>query len=83
MAVGAVTKKVSVLILTDVYIIRGYINSPANMRLSDSINKFLRETQFLAVTDAEITVVSTGALLEKRDFVLVNKDLVRGLSPNE
>jgi hypothetical protein len=83
MAVGAVTKKIAVLILTDVYIIRGYINAPTNMRLSDAINKFLKETQFLAVTDAEITVIFNGTVLEKRDFLLVNKDLVRGLSPTE
>jgi hypothetical protein len=82
-AVGAITRKVFLLILTDSFVIRGYINAPLNMRLSDAINKFLKDTQFLAVTDAEITVIANGTLLEKREFLLVNKNLVTGISPNE
>ncbi len=83
MSIGAMTKKVTVLILTDSFVIRGNISTPSNMRLSDAINKFLKDTQFLAVTEAEITLIDGGTPLEKRDFILVNKELITGISPSE
>jgi len=83
LAVGAPIKKTKVLILTDSFVITGIISVPANMRFSDAINKFLREQQFLAVTDAEISLIYSGVKMERRGFILINKDMLLGISPSE
>jgi hypothetical protein len=83
MVLGTATKKVNVLILTDSYIIKGFVTVPANMRFSDTLNKFLKEQQFLAVTDVEIAFVNGNKNMEKKEFILINKDNVVGIMPNE
>ncbi len=82
MAIGENTKKIKVLILTDAFIIRGDATVPKNMRFSDALNKFLKNQQFMAITNAEITLVYGGTTLEKRDFIMVNREQVIAISPN-
>ncbi len=81
MALGENSKKVSVLILTDAFIIRGNVTVPVSMRFSDALNKFLKNQQFIAVTEVNITLVYGGTPLKERDFTLVNKDRIIGISP--
>ncbi len=82
MAIGENTKKIKVLILTDAFIIRGDATVPRNMRFSDALNKFLKNQQFMAITNAEITLVYGGTMLGKRDFIMVNREQVIAISPN-
>jgi len=83
MALGLNTMKLRVLILTEAFIVDGIINIPANMRFSDALNKFMRDRTFLAVTDAEIRPIKGDTEPMKKDFILVNRDLVIGISPSE
>jgi len=83
MVIGTATKKMSVLILTDSFLIRGFITVPTSMRFSDTLNKFLKEQQFLAITDAEIAFVVGEKKTEKKEFILINKDKIVGITPNE
>jgi hypothetical protein len=83
MVIGTATKKMSVLILTDSFLIRGFITVPTSMRFSDTLNKFLKEQQFLAITDAEIAFVIGEKKVERKEFILVNKDKIVGITPNE
>jgi hypothetical protein len=83
MVLGTATKKLNVLILTDSFLIRGDLTVPTNMRFSDALNKFLKEQQFLAITNAEISFVTGDKNIEKKEFLLINKDRVVGIAPNE
>ena len=83
MVLGTATKKVNVLILTDSFLIKGFITIPTSMRFSDTLNKFLKEQQFLAITDAEIAYVIGEKNIERKEFILVNKDKIVGITPNE
>ncbi len=83
MTIGENSKKVSVLILTNAFIIRGTVSVPISMRFSDALNKFLKNQQFIAVTNADITLVYGGTSLEERDFMLINKDQIIGISTND
>jgi len=82
MAINPQTKRVKVmLIIEDTFSIEGFVYVPPNMRISDAMNKFLRETQFLPVVEAEIKLLTTNTILEKRDFILVAKDKILVLAP--
>ena len=81
MRMGPNTVKIRVLILTTSFIITGTINIPSDMRLSDSLNKFMKDQTFLAVTDAKIKSIRANATPVERDFILVNKNLLIGISP--
>ncbi len=81
MAINPNFKKIEVEILTDRFIIRGFIFVPANIRLSDALNKFLKEAVFIAVTEAEIKIVNSESILIKKDFILVNKEKVISIIP--
>ncbi len=81
MGIGPNTVKIRVLILTASFIISGAINIPADMRLSDSLNKFMKDQTFLAVTDAKVKLIGVNATYTERDFILINKNLVIGISP--
>jgi hypothetical protein len=83
MAIGENTKKINTLILTDSFIIRGEVTVPNTMRFSDAINKFLKNQVFIAVTNAEITLIYGGTKMEERDFILINKDQIVAISPND
>ena len=83
MALGENNKKVAVLILTDAFIIKGNVTVPMSMRFSDALNKFLKNQQFIAVTEAEITLIYGGTTLGKRDFILINREQIAGISPND
>lgn len=83
MAMNPNTKKTEVLILTNEFVISGYIYVPMNMRFSDAVNKFLKETSFLPVVNAEIKSISSNATLEKRNFILLSKDKIIVISPAE
>jgi len=48
-----------------------------------SLNKFLKEQQFLAITDAEISFVTGDKNIGKKEFLLINKDRVVGITPSE
>jgi hypothetical protein len=81
MAINPNTKKTEVVIVTSDFIIKGFIYVPANMRFSDALNKFLKDVQFLPVVDAELRSINSKELIEKRDFVLVKKELITIISP--
>jgi hypothetical protein len=83
MVMGENSKRIHVLMLTDAFIIRGNVTVPTSMRFSDALNKFLKNQQFIAVTDAEITLVYGGTTLEKRDFILINREQIIGISPQD
>jgi hypothetical protein len=83
MVVATSTKKVGVMIFSDPFIIKGFITVPTNMRFSDTLNKFLKEQQFLAITDAEISYASNEKIIEKKGFILINKDKIIGIAPSE
>ncbi len=83
MAITENNRRVSTLILTDSFIIRGEVTVPSSMRFSDAINKFMKNQGFIAVTNAEITLIYGGAKLEERDFILINKEQIVALSPND
>lgn len=81
MGIGPDTVKIRVLILTTSFVITGTINIPADMRLSDSLNKFMKDQTFLAVTNAKVKAIGSNATSVKMDFILVNKNLLIGISP--
>lgn len=81
MAINPNLKKIEVELLTERFIIRGFIFVPANIRLSDALNKFLKETVFIAVTEAEIKIVNSESIFKKKDFVLVNKEKIVSIIP--
>jgi len=47
------------------------------------INKFLKDTQFLPIVDAQIKSISSGASIEKRNFILLSKEKIIVISPAE
>ncbi|MGB9793870.1 hypothetical protein [Caldisericum exile] len=81
MAINPNTKKTEVTILTEAFVIKGFVYVPANMRFSDALNKFLKETQFLPVVDAEIRSINSKEVIEKRDFILIKKEMIVVISP--
>lgn len=83
MAISSMTKKLRVVILSSSFIIHGNVTVPSNMRFSDALNRFLKDIQFLAITEVDILDLSTQNTLEKRPFMLVNKDSIIGISPIE
>jgi hypothetical protein len=64
------------------FIIKGKISVPEDMRFSDALNKFLKETKFIPVIELEILDINKN-LIGKSDFSLVNKDLVVAIYPLE
>ncbi|MFU2157741.1 MULTISPECIES: hypothetical protein [Caldisericum] len=81
MAINPNTKKTEVTILTEAFVIKGFVYVPANMRFSDALNKFLKDTQFLPVVDAEIRSINSKEVIEKRDFILIKKEMIVVISP--
>ncbi len=81
MALGAMNKRTRVVILTGAFIIKGDVTVPTNMRFSDALNRFLKDLQFLAIVDVETLDSRTGSVLEKRDFMLVNKEQIIAIAP--
>ncbi|MGB9855785.1 MAG: hypothetical protein ACPLKS_04520 [Caldisericum exile] len=81
MAINPNTKKTEVTILTEAFVIKGFVYVPANMRFSDALNKFLKDTQFLPVVDAEIRPINSKEVIEKRDFILIKKEMIVVISP--
>ncbi|MGQ9845334.1 MAG: DUF6812 domain-containing protein [Caldisericia bacterium] len=80
---GPKIRKVEVNILTSgSYIIIGKISVPEEMRFSDALNKFLKDTKFLPVLDIEIRNVNNEKIGES-DFSLINKDLIIAIYPVE
>ena len=83
MAIGENTRKVEAIILTNEFIIEGKITIPANMRVSDALNKFLKNQTFIPVTDMTITVVKTGEKMEGHEFILINREQIVGIIPHD
>lgn len=80
---GPKIRRVEVNILTSgSYIIIGKISVPEDMRFSDALNKFLKDTKFLPVVDIEIRNVNNEKIGES-DFSLINKDLIIAIYPVE
>lgn len=79
---GPKIRRVEVIILTSFYIIKGKISVPEEMRFSDALNKFLKETKFLPVIDIEIQNQNNEKIGES-DFSLINKDLIIAIYPVE
>jgi len=83
MVIGENTRKVEAIILTNEFIIQGKITIPANMRVSDALNKFLKNQTFIPVTDTTITVVKNGEEIEGHQFILINKEQIVGIIPRD
>lgn len=78
---GPKIRRVEVNILTSSsYIIIGKISVPEEMRFSDALNKFLKDTKFLPVVDIEIRNINNEKIGES-DFSLINKDLIIAIYP--
>lgn len=83
MPIGPRVRRVSVMILTSSnFVIKGKISVPEDMRFSDALNKFLKETKFIPVIELEIFDLNKN-LIGKGDFSLVNKELVIAIYPLE
>lgn len=81
--IGPRVRRVGVMILTSSnYMIKGKISVPEDMRFSDALNKFLKETKFIPVIELEI-LDSNQKVIGKGDFSLVNKDLIVAIYPLE
>ncbi len=83
MAIGSMTKKVRVIVLTVSFIMKGNVTIPASMRFSDTVNKFLKDLQFLALTEVEIQDLVTKCTLESKPFMLINKENIIAIAPLE
>ena len=83
MAIGENTRKVEAIILTNEFIIQGKITIPANMRVSDALNKFLKNQTFIPVTDTTITAIKNREEIEGHQFILINKEQVVGIIPRD
>jgi len=80
---GPKIRRVEVNILTSSnYIIKGKISVPEEMRFSDALNKFLKDTKFLPVVEIEI-INSNNEKIGESDFSLINKDLIIAIYPVE
>jgi hypothetical protein len=66
-------------IQTTTHRIRGYIHVRKDTRLSDEINQ---ANLFIAITDAEICALD-GEVLQKSDFLVVNRDQIVWIMPIE
>ena len=81
--IGPKVRRVEVMILTSSnFIIKGKISVPEDMRFSDALNKFLKETKFIPVIELEILDLNKN-LIGKSEFSLINKDLVIAIYPLE
>ncbi len=81
--IGPRVRRVGVMILTSSnYMIKGKISVPEDMRFSDALNKFLKETKFIPVIELEI-LDSNQKVIGKGDFSLVNKELIVAIYPLE
>ena len=83
MVMGENTRKVEAIILTNEFIIQGKITIPANMRVSDALNKFLKNQTFIPVTDTVITAIKNGEEIEGHQFILLNKEQIVGIIPRD
>ena len=81
--IGPKVRKIEVNIVIQNYIIRGKISVPQNMRFSDAINRFLKDVNFIPVTDVEIKSTMQTEKIAKADFGLINKSLIVGIFPAE
>lgn len=79
---GPKIRKVEVILLATNYIIKGKVSVPEDMRFSDALNKFLKDTKFLPVIDIEIKNLNNEKIGEA-DFSLINKDLIFAIYPVE
>lgn len=80
---GPKIRRVEVNILTSgSYIIKGKISVPEEMRFSDALNKFLKDTKFLPVVEIEIRNIN-NEIIGESDFSLINKDLIIAIYPVE
>lgn len=80
---GPKIKKIEVNIVIQNYVIRGKVAVPQNMRFSDAINRFLKDVNFIPVTDVEIKSTKQTEKVIKSDFGLINKSLIVGIFPVE
>ncbi len=79
---GPKIRRVEVILLTTNFIIKGKISVPEDMRFSDALNKFLKDTKFLPVIDIEINNLNNEKIGEA-DFSLINKELILAIYPIE
>jgi hypothetical protein len=76
-----VTKKtLQVIIATATNIIRGTVHVMRNLRLKDELNN---DERFIAVTGAEVYDMSGQTRLHSNEVLLLNKDLVVWVLPQE
>lgn len=81
--IGPKVRRVEVMILTSSnFVIKGKISVPEDMRFSDALNKFLKETKFIPVIELEILDLNKN-LIGKSEFSLINKDLIIAIYPLE
>ena len=77
---GSDTAKARVVILTDLYRIKCNINIVPGVRLTDYIRS---ESDFVAVTTAEVYNIEGRKLILSADFMDVNKNHIQIITPDE
>jgi len=81
--IGPKVRKIEVNIVIQNYVVKGKVAVPQNMRFSDAINRFLKDVNFIPVTDVEIKSTMQTEKVAKADFGLINKSLIVGIFPTE
>lgn len=77
---GSDTAKTRVVILTDLYRIKCSLNIVPGVRLTDYIRS---ESNFIAVTSAEIYSIEGDKLILSADFMDLNKSCIQIITPSE
>jgi len=77
---GSDTAKARVVILTDLYRIKCSINIVPGVRLTDYIRS---ESNFVAVTSAEVYNIEGRKMILSADFMDINKNHIQIITPDE
>lgn len=77
---GSDTAKTRVLILTDLYRIKCSLNIMPGVRLTDYIRS---ESNFIAVTSAEVYSIEGNKLILAADFMDLNKNSIQIITPSD
>lgn len=77
---GSDTAKTRVLILTDLYRIKCSLNIMPGVRLTDYIRS---ESNFIAVTSAEVYNIEGNKLILAADFMDLNKNSIQIITPSD
>ena len=80
MAIKIKKERVPTLIITEHYKIEGYIFSIPGTRIVDELNK---GKGFVPISDATIQSIGTDTIIDKVDFLILNRDYIEMIIPLE